>query len=82
MLDPIAEEIRKIREDHAARFNYDLSAIVEDIRRRQKERGLPVVTLSPNLIAKPAEPDRQPPVDPVENNPADRLGRLFKPISQ
>ena len=56
MLDPIAEEIRKIREDHAARFNCDLSAIVEDIRRRQKERGLPVVTFSPNLIAKPAQP--------------------------
>lgn len=31
--DPIVEEVRKIRQEHAAKFNYDLKAICEDIRR-------------------------------------------------
>jgi len=48
MLDPIVEEIRKIREENAARFNYDLDAIFDDWKRTEKESGLPVVTLPPN----------------------------------
>ncbi len=30
--DPIVDEIRRVREELAARFNYDLSAIVEYAR--------------------------------------------------
>jgi len=33
--DEILEEIRKIREEHAKSFNYDLQAICDDLRRRQ-----------------------------------------------
>jgi len=51
--DPIVEEIRKIRDEHAARFNYDIDAIFEDIKRSEKELGLPLVTLPPNRVAKP-----------------------------
>ena len=40
MNDPILDEIRKYRDEHAARFNYDLHAIYLDIKRREKERGL------------------------------------------
>jgi N-formylglutamate amidohydrolase len=58
MDDPIVAEIRRIREEHAARFNYDLHAMCEDIRRSQNERGLPVVTLPPQRISPLAEPDR------------------------
>ena len=50
--DPIVEEIRKGREEHAAKFNYDLDAIVRDIRSREGKDGRPVVTLPPKL--KPA----------------------------
>ena len=32
--DPVVAEIRRIREELAARFNYDLDAIIEDARRR------------------------------------------------
>ncbi len=48
MFDPIVEEIRKIREEHAARFNYDLDAIFEDWKKSEKASGLPVVNLPPN----------------------------------
>lgn len=35
--DPIVEEIRKVREEHAARFYYDLDAIYQDLKRLQQE---------------------------------------------
>jgi hypothetical protein len=31
--DPIVEETRRIRDEHARKFNYDLSAIFADIKR-------------------------------------------------
>ena len=52
--DPIVEEIHKIRDEHAARFNYDLDAIFDDFEREQRESGRPLVTLPPNRISKPA----------------------------
>ena len=54
MLDPIVEEIRKIRDEHAARFHYDLDAIFDDFERNQKELGRPLVTLPPNRVTRPA----------------------------
>jgi len=36
-VDPIVEEIRQIREAYAAKFHYDLEAIVKDIQRQQQE---------------------------------------------
>jgi hypothetical protein len=35
--DPIVEEVRRIRELQAAELNYDLKAIFERARRRQKQ---------------------------------------------
>src|SRR5215468_6383409 len=32
--DPIVEEVRKIRERHAAKFKYDLDAICRDLKNR------------------------------------------------
>jgi len=40
MNDPIVDEVRKVRDAHAAKFNYDLHAIFLDIKKREKERGL------------------------------------------
>jgi hypothetical protein len=34
--DPIVDEVRKTRDEHAARFNYDLRAIYEDVKRQEK----------------------------------------------
>ena len=40
MNDPIVDEVRRVRAAHAARFNYDLDAIFQDIKKREKESGL------------------------------------------
>ena len=37
--DPIIAEVRAVRDQHAARFDYDLEAIFRDIRARQKASG-------------------------------------------
>ena len=43
--DEIVEEVRKVRYDHAAKFDYYISAICADIRYKQKESGRKVVSL-------------------------------------
>jgi hypothetical protein len=45
--DPIVEEIHRIREEHAKKFNYDLHAICEDIRKKQAQSGRKVVSRPP-----------------------------------
>jgi hypothetical protein len=35
--DPIVEEVRRVREAHAAKFKYDLEAICRDLQRQQQE---------------------------------------------
>ncbi len=42
--DPIIEEIHKNRQTHAAKFNYDIHAIVKDFQDKQKRRARPVVS--------------------------------------
>ena len=42
--DPIVNEVRKRREEHAARFNFDVRAIAMDARKRQQKSGKKVVT--------------------------------------
>ena len=37
--DPIVAEVRKIREAHAAQFNYDLSAIYHDLKQEEQASG-------------------------------------------
>ena len=45
--DPIVEEVRRIRDEHAKKFNYDLHAICEDFRKRQRLSGRTVVSRPP-----------------------------------
>ena len=44
--DPILAEIRAFREEYARRFNYDLRAIVKDLRTRQEESGRKIVSFA------------------------------------
>ena len=37
--DPIIAEVRAIRDEFAARFNYDVGAIFRNIRKMQEESG-------------------------------------------
>ncbi len=39
MNDPIVDEVRQVRDAHAAQFNYDLDAIYQDIKELEKKRG-------------------------------------------
>ena len=53
--DPIVQEVRQARQAYAARFNYDLAAMVADLQRRTEEArraGREVVSLPP----RPVEP--------------------------
>lgn len=62
--DPIIDEVRRVREAHAAKFNYDLSAICADFRKQQSELGRPVVSRPPKMRLKTETPSprRQPPL--------------------
>ena len=43
--DTIVEEVRKVRDEYARKFNYDLHAICEDLREKEKLAGGRVVSL-------------------------------------
>jgi hypothetical protein len=36
--DPVVEEVRRIRQEHAARFDYDLKAIFADLKQTEEVR--------------------------------------------
>ncbi len=56
MKDPIVEEIRKIREAHAAKFQFDLHAICKDLQKKEKTCGHTIVSLPPKrILKKPVE---------------------------
>jgi ribosomal protein L14 len=46
MKDQIICEVRQARERQAAKFGYDLKAIVADARKRQKRSGRKVVSFA------------------------------------
>lgn len=50
--DEIVDEVRAIRDAHAAKFGYDLKAIYADLKKSETERiaaGHPLATASPEL---------------------------------
>lgn len=44
MIDPIVEEIHKIREEYAAKFDYDVDAMFEDLRQKQSQSNRKIVS--------------------------------------
>ncbi|MBF0376233.1 MAG: hypothetical protein HQK72_02005 [Desulfamplus sp.] len=50
--DPIVEEIRKIRQRHSEKFNFDLRLIFEDLKSRQNEMRTKIVSFSPKPYIK------------------------------
>ena len=46
MNDPIVEEVRKARAEHAAHFDNDLHRIVAELKSRQKRHGNRLVRLT------------------------------------
>ena len=47
--DPILEELHRVREEYAARFDYDLRAIYRDLKAREERGEFVVVHRSPRL---------------------------------
>ena len=45
--DPIVAEVRKVREEHAEKFNYDLLAIYRDLKEQEKKSGRAFVSYPP-----------------------------------
>jgi hypothetical protein len=45
--DPIVEEVRRVRERHAAKYGYDLDAICKALRDDQRRSQRKVVSLPP-----------------------------------
>ena len=43
--DSIVEDVRKVREEHAAKYKYNLDAIYQDLKKQQKKGGRKVVSL-------------------------------------
>jgi hypothetical protein len=61
--DPIVDEIRKFRDEYAAKFNYDLKAIVNDLKRKEKESGVRTVSRPPHRVTP------VPPIDHLQPQP-------------
>lgn len=49
--DPIVEEVRRIRHEHAARFKYDLDLIARDLKAQEKASGRLYLRLPPRRLA-------------------------------
>lgn len=68
--DPIIDEVRRIKAEIAAEFNYDLDTLFEDLKQRERESGRTYVTLPPRRI-EPKEALRVPPLEtgpPLDTN--------------
>lgn len=48
--DPVVEEIRKYRAEHAARYDNDLKKICDALRRQEKASQKEFVHFGPNLL--------------------------------
>jgi len=58
MKDPIVEEVRKARQKHTERFNYDLHLICKDLKRKENKSGHPIISLPAKHLLKPLIIDR------------------------
>lgn len=50
MTDPIVEEVHKARDEYASRFNYDLGAMVQDLREQARRRRLEASHARPKIV--------------------------------
>ncbi len=59
MIDPIVEEIHKIREEYAAEFDYDVDAMFEELRLRQSISSRKIVSFAKNKLSKQAADEKK-----------------------
>src|SRR5450759_2076949 len=49
-VNPIIEEVRRIRQEYAKRFGYDLCAVAADVRRREQQHPGRLVSFPPRPV--------------------------------
>jgi len=54
--DPIVDEVRRVREAYAARFDYDLWAMYRDLKEKEKRSGRKIVSCAESSTM--VEPDK------------------------
>lgn len=45
--DPIVEETRRLRDEYASQFDYDLDALFRDLKEQERKSGREVVSFPP-----------------------------------
>jgi len=58
--DPIVEEVRRARGAHAARFNYDLDAIFDDLTAQERRSKRKVVSFPARPVRRASATDSLP----------------------
>ena len=48
--DEIVEEVRRVRDEYAAKFDYDLRTIFEDVKKQEKQSKREIVSLPPRAV--------------------------------
>lgn len=54
--DPIVEEIRRYRQQHAKQFGHDLKRIVADLRKKEEISGFPRLNPGPKQVLRDRAP--------------------------
>lgn len=52
MEDQIVAEVRKIRQRHAEKFNFDLDKIYKDFKKKEIQSGIKVISRQPKAVEK------------------------------
>ncbi len=79
MNDPIVDEVRRVRDAHAARFNYDLDAIFQDIKERESKSGLKFVQ---GVARQPMPNEALPPTEAARSVPPDSTSPEAAPAAE
>ena len=48
--DPIVDAVRRVRQEYAKQFDYDLRAIAADLRKREQQHSNRLVTFPPKSL--------------------------------
>ena len=71
MKDPFVEEVRKVRQKHAKRFNNDLNSIFDDIMEHQKQYSNRLVRLKAQKLGSITHKDNLVVYNMVSEKPAE-----------
>ncbi len=59
MIDPIVEEIHKIRKEYAEKFDFDVDAMFQDLHKKQTESNRKIVSFAKSDNLKKSDNDKK-----------------------